>query len=235
MAIDLNGHQIKIDFNSSSSSKAAIVNESEELILFDCCKGEQAAKHEFYNPGDTKTWTLPDATHHANEVYYGGVVTGAHQSAIHNKKNTLVCENVGFVGNENTYKGGTFGSGSGGGAIRSGEYRNETDLKLENCDFLGNTAKSVGGAVLIGVSNDTCGKKDGDTTGSVNNCYFANNSMIGESSSSSGNLPFGGGAFGTYSTNKNPVIDIHDSEFAYNTSNFRGGGILLFHGTTCHM
>lgn len=55
MAIDLNGHQIKINFNNSSKSNAAIVNESSELILYDCCKGEQAAKHEFYNPGATKT------------------------------------------------------------------------------------------------------------------------------------------------------------------------------------
>ena len=88
----------------------------------------------------------------------GGIITGAEKSAIHNE-GTLTCTDVNFIGNANTYNDGKdYGNGCGGGAIRSGSTSNSYSpkLTLNGCTFKGNVSEGAGGAVLVGVSNESC-------------------------------------------------------------------------------
>lgn len=246
--VDLNGYAIKITYGGDSSgSKAAItVNSGKSLLLFDCCKGQQGCRH-YFTGGDRETWELTDNT---NAPHYvdGGVITGATQSAILNE-GTLNCEDVQFVGNENSYIGFDYDyyyyyefiNGAGGGAIRSGKKDASTNLYIYGCEFLGNTSQGAGGAVLVGVSNTSL-NSNAIANAKIENSHFSDNALLGESSATSGyTVPWGGGALATNnvsgsSTNpSNPVLYITGCNFENNASNYRGGAILLFHGTECHM
>lgn len=100
---------------------------------------------------------------------------------------TLKCEDVQFVGNQNTYNSSSFGEGSGGGAIRSGDTNYATNLDLYGCEFLGNTSQGTGGAVLVGVSNSALSTSTSKVAkATIENTHFAYNHLLGESSSTSG-------------------------------------------------